>query len=705
MGTMTAALNNVLLLSETIPASGLSGLRAGEVMLLNTDATLDASTTIPEGGLVLGLSTGHLRVGSNTFTCNAEFSAQQGFRITVDAGGSVIFGQGSTRRVLPQWFGAIGDGVRDDRAALSRAATAAVAAKADLELTPGDTYRVTSNLTIAAGTCLVGAGVIKPDPSVAVTVNCRVDSAHKLFDTSLGGTVSVVSWQAVAPEWFGAVGDDSTDDTAAIQAAVNSLSDNGVITFRPATTYKVTDTITFDDVSQITVYGNGAIIRPRSVSFAEKAVLKFVDTPNARVIKIGTFNTLGGPARPACSVAVGRSTPSTSCSGLQFEHCDFRGYATVGSLYRSGAELLVFRHCEFINSQNAPAYYDDDADYKNIFGRNGTGASNTECAFYDCTFRSYIGNNDGCIIWITHNCKDLAFYHCYSTPSDGNGGRGWVFRIEKDLAPANGGVDRFVIDDWRAETNDDGLLDQRGNRFMYVNNGNELSGFEIKNVFLPATGTPAPPDYAIELALGGFTHSYIDLKDSEDIYTTRMILVGAGTTIESSIITVRKADDISCAGTVSDCILRCVDGSIVPCTGAGEYSNNHVIGTRQKTYQLTGLYDFAVNGGTQIDHTLFAIPDNATVTRAWYEVLTPFASGGAATVAFGVATDDALGIKGATAYNHGDYGAGYHDFLPDGTAANFTTKTTAGRNVIMTVAGANLTAGKVRVWCECSVSE
>ena len=120
---------------------------------------------------------------------------------------------------------------------------------------------------------------------------------------------------------------------------------------------------------------------------------------------------------------------------------------------------------------------------------------------------------------------------------------------------------------------------------------------------------------------------------------------------------------------------------------------------------IVGTYDFAWHAGAQAEHVLAWIPNNATVVRAHYEVITPFTSIGAATVSFGVKTNDAVGLKAVTNFNDASYAAGYWDFLPDGTAANFTTKTTNQRNIIMTVAGADLTAGKVYIWLECIVSE
>ena len=150
-------------------------------------------------------------------------------------------------------------------------------------------------------------------------------------------------------------------------------------------------------------------------------------------------------------------------------------------------------------------------------------------------------------------------------------------------------------------------------------------------------------------------------------------------------------------------------------TGNKILPNNTIIGVATE-YSLknaqswlkevrTGLYDFGVSGGVAGSFTLGNIPDNATITRAWYEVITPFTSGGAATVALGVVSDDASGILTATAYGDAAYNAGYHDATPDGTATNFTTISTAQRNVVLTVAAADLTAGKIRLWYEYITSE
>jgi hypothetical protein len=137
----------------------------------------------------------------------------------------------------------------------------------------------------------------------------------------------------------------------------------------------------------------------------------------------------------------------------------------------------------------------------------------------------------------------------------------------------------------------------------------------------------------------------------------------------------------------------------------GEFTDRPIQGSTGKRQFFSAVYDFDVDGGAQGDIELYTLSEDATIIDAHYEVLSAFTSGGSATVAFGVATNDASGLKTAVAFDHADYNAGYHDFTPDGAAANYTTKTTAPRSVIMTIATADLTAGKVRVFGEYEISE
>lgn len=146
-------------------------------------------------------------------------------------------------------------------------------------------------------------------------------------------------------------------------------------------------------------------------------------------------------------------------------------------------------------------------------------------------------------------------------------------------------------------------------------------------------------------------------------------------------------------------VLNSSDGSNwVADSVTGQWGNSTVGEAATGTMALE--YDFADDGGAQGDITLGYIPINSVIKHSAYDVVTAFTSGGAATIALGIATDDAVGIKAQQAYNHADYAAGYHDGIQDGTAANFSTVTTNNRAIVLTIGTADITAGKLILYIE-----
>lgn len=120
-------------------------------------------------------------------------------------------------------------------------------------------------------------------------------------------------------------------------------------------------------------------------------------------------------------------------------------------------------------------------------------------------------------------------------------------------------------------------------------------------------------------------------------------------------------------------------------------------------------YDFAEHGGAvSVIGLGVTLPDNAIVTRAWYEVITTLTSAGDnATVSIDIPTDDVAGIVAAIAIDDGTdpWDAGLFEAIQDGTVANFSTKTTAARELSITIGVEAVTAGKFILFAEYKVSD
>lgn len=116
--------------------------------------------------------------------------------------------------------------------------------------------------------------------------------------------------------------------------------------------------------------------------------------------------------------------------------------------------------------------------------------------------------------------------------------------------------------------------------------------------------------------------------------------------------------------------------------------------TIQLKKQAQWFYDFATDGGAVGDVTLRGpkLPEGAIVTDGYIYNTTAGASGGAATIAFNIPTDDAAGLKAATAIATVG-AAGPVALIQTGAVANFSEITTAERDITISIAVADLTAG------------
>ncbi len=198
-------------------------------------------------------------------------------------------------------FGAVGDGVTDDYAALARAATA-LGATNRLFFPPG-TYRVGTNLIINCEAIFALGATLEPDSGVTVTLAGPVTTAPgaSIIASTALGTVSItgaVNGSGVLDvRTFGAVGDGVTDDTAAIASAISrgiAAFPGGVVIYFPRGVY-VSDTITIP--SKVTLKGDAtqdgwARLSPATYEMA--SVIKLKDSADDVLIRVAGATQLWG---------------------------------------------------------------------------------------------------------------------------------------------------------------------------------------------------------------------------------------------------------------------------------------------------------------------------------------------------------------------------------------------------------------------------
>jgi hypothetical protein len=111
--------------------------------------------------------------------------------------------------------------------------------------------------------------------------------------------------------------------------------------------------------------------------------------------------------------------------------------------------------------------------------------------------------------------------------------------------------------------------------------------------------------------------------------------------------------------------------------------------------------DTGVTGFTNLRHAV--LPADARVTRVWYEVLQTLTSAtDASSIGISIPVDDINGLLTPVTINSGSnsWDAGAHVGIQSGLLTNISNKTTAKRNVQLTIAGEAITNGRVVVFIE-----
>jgi hypothetical protein len=149
----------------------------------------------------------------------------------------------------------------------------------------------------------------------------------------LSRTVEAKLQDTISVKDFGAVGDNLTDDTATIQAAINYAQTYGASVYLPAATYLISDSLIVS--KRVTIYGDGwsSVISVASSVSAATDIIKIVPTNETNGIVFENFSVQpnsGTPGRHAISVDI-TSKPVYNCqfTGLRLGSFGGKGFATL----------------------------------------------------------------------------------------------------------------------------------------------------------------------------------------------------------------------------------------------------------------------------------------------------------------------------------------------------------------------------------------
>ncbi len=135
-------------------------------------------------------------------------------------------------------FGAKGDGVTDDTVAIQTA----VATYKSLVI-PSGTYITTDNITFVGSVTFTSGAVLSVASGKTILFSGGVNASPE--QTIFTGSGTITGLQESYPDWFGAVANGSTDDSAAINKAIVATS--GIVWFREDVQgYKVTSPLTLN---------------------------------------------------------------------------------------------------------------------------------------------------------------------------------------------------------------------------------------------------------------------------------------------------------------------------------------------------------------------------------------------------------------------------------------------------------------------------
>lgn len=263
----------------------------------------------------------------------------------------------------------------------------AIAACTNTTLVIGEAETLTAHAALPAGCELqffAGGSITLGDFNLSIQESPVLAGDHQIFIYTGTGVVSGLT--VINAKWFGAVGNDVTDDTVNIQRAIDVLTNGDRFIF-PRGIYKITDQLLFGDLAGIDVAGAGehtygTLINWKGVSSPTKAAVKLWRVEHSKF-----HDFVIGSAAIATSSGYGLYITSEGTTGTysavtafnQFEYITVSGFQLAG-IHLGNAEL------EDVNVDHNSFYKVQSRSNTGAAGMIITNTNTNNTSIRDCTF-------------------------------------------------------------------------------------------------------------------------------------------------------------------------------------------------------------------------------------------------------------------------------------------------------------------------------
>lgn len=258
--------------------------------------------------------------------------------------------------------GGVGDGLTDDTAAIQDTIELASADGGVVAFSPG-TY-LTGSFTVPSNVTLwfSNGADLSIRTGETVTINGPIDAGLYQIFSGLGTVSGLSRTIEVLPEWWGAVGDGTTNDSASIQKCIDTAS---VIKFRPVQ-YKIGTKINIPQSKVLNIIGTGL----KKTEFVVAAGItgfqyaRAVSTVGSVVKFINIVFVESGLGKTSYGIDFQGYSAAVSDNWLRLEDCYLYGFdrainlGNCGQCYFTRVYSQLNRTVFFLNRAASFIYFD-----------------------------------------------------------------------------------------------------------------------------------------------------------------------------------------------------------------------------------------------------------------------------------------------------------------------------------------------------------